>query len=435
VERLHRALRAPRAAHGLLVVNLVVWPLVGFAVITERGVVRTTYDEICLSTTECIVHNLRASADLNTDLVGRRQAAADSTYVAYRQLDWENPPSLYLVVLESYGSFLSDGTLSQPYDRLMEQVHDSLYATGWHAVTARSRAPVFGGLSWLSVATLLMGTPVDHQPTFEAFRSSLPRYPHLVWFLQRQGYRTGLLQPPVRARPGIHVLNPYRFDTTFYLQDLGYEGPAYGWGIVPDQYSLAVAHDQFVRSGEAPFFLLFETVTTHGPWDRSPPPILANPQDFNRTDGPAPEAAASASSFDRATPPEPHSQSGRIFRLLRYDWRVLTEYLRTQAPTNSLVVVVGDHQPYVAQDTSFATPIHVLSRDEALVRRFDPFGFSSGLQSTAAAAPLHHAGLYSLLVRVLTAHDYAQKGGTVGPLPPYRPEGANRAALLPNNPQ
>lgn len=432
LDRLHRALRFRRTGRGLLLVNLVVWPLVAFAAITNRGIERQTYQEICLSTTECIIHNARASVALTQKLADRREAPPDSTYAGYAELDWQNPPGLYLVVLESYGSVLRKEGESSEYSRLVSGVETTLRPSGWHAASAQSEAPVFGGLSWLSVATMLLGTPVDHQPTFELLRPTLPRYPHLVHTLRRQGYRTGLLQPPVRKRPGMSVDNVYGFDRTFYLEDLDYQGPEYGWGIVPDQYSLSVAHERFVTSSTSPFFLLFETVAGHAPWNQAPPPLLANPRDFNESRTPSRKPIAQASDsllVDTTASSGSRTQADQLLSRLRYDWRVLANYLREQAPENSLVVVLGDHQPYFAEGGD-ATPLHVLSRDEALVRRFQEYGFVPGLYPSSKAETLHHAGLYSLLVRVLTAHDRATTGRPLAPLPPYRPQGVQRAAPL-----
>ena len=426
VGRLHRALRHPRVRRALLALNVVVWGGVAFAAATDRGIERQTYQAICLSTTECLVHNVQASRALRARIAARQAQPADSTYVRYHALDWADPPSVYLVVLESYGMALfgpeADGAAGR---RLLSSTTDSLRAAGWHAASTQSVAPVFGGLSWLSVASVLLGTPVEHQPTYQMLRPSLPRYPHLVRLLERQGYTTATLQPPVRPRPGLSVRNPYQFDRTFYLADLDYSGPDYGWGIVPDQYSLSVAHEQFVEPAGGPFFLLFEAVTSHAPWDRPPPPIVADPQALNRA---SPERDAAAG----ADIPGPRSERDHLLRHLRYDWRILVDYLRTQAPPNSLVVVMGDHQPYFAEGPSHATPVHVLSRDEALVRRFGAHGFAPGLQPPAEADSLHHAGLYSLLVRTITAHDRAAAGRSAAPLSPYRPGGVERAALLPD---
>ncbi len=437
VEHLHRVLREPAVRRKLFALNLLVWPLVGFAAGTDRGIERQTYQAVCLSTTECIVHNVRASVRLQERTVPRTTAMVDSSYVEYESLEWTDPPSIYVVMIESYGRTLATSTDTRaPYDHLMGNLGDSLRAAGWHAATAQSRAPVFGGLSWLSAATVLLGRPVDYQPVFERLRRRLSRYPHLVGLLRRQGYTTATLQPPVRDRAGLSVRNPYAFDYTLYFEDLDYRGPTHGWGIVPDQYSLSVAHREVVESARRPFFLFFETVTSHAPWDRPPPPLVDDAAALNRS--PPPASAQRAPSRTGPAPPSPDesalSKNERLFRHVRYDWQVLTRYLRTKAPANSLVVVLGDHQPYVAESSSLATPLHVLSRDERLVRRFDEYGLVPGLRPSPSADTLHHAGLYSMLVRTLTAHDRARGGSSTAPLPAYQPQGVTRSALLPNQP-
>jgi hypothetical protein len=427
VREIHERVRLPVVRRSVLGTAVVIGILVGVGTLTDQGIDRRTYRATCFSTTECVVRNVMASFTLNRRTARRQQGPADSTYAKYTDLHWSNPPSLYLVIFESYGAVLtSPGPARASYAQLVAGMSDTLRASGWHAASTYSAAPVFGGLSWLSVASILLGTPVKHQPTYETLRPTLPHYPHLVRLLDEQGYTTATLQPPVRSRPGLSVGNPYRFGRTFYLADLDYRGPDYGWGIVPDQYSLAVAHDRFVEQTERPFFLMFEAVDSHAPWKRPPPPLLENPTAPNRysTERRARREADSAG---------PRSSRDHLLRHIRYDWRVLAGYLQTKAPRNSLVVVLGDHQPSFAEEASAAVPLHVLSRDEALVRRFGEYGFVPGLRPTPAADTLRHAGLYSLLVRTITAHDRAAAGRSARPLPPYRPAGVERTALVPDN--
>ncbi len=434
VTHLHRLVWAPRLRWRLAGVSVIVWSLVAFAAVTGRGIERQTYQSVCLSTTEALVRNIQESWALRTRTAGRQSQAPDSTYVSYRDLSWDRPPSLYLVVMESYGTVVSNSDDTQEaYGRLMGQLSDSLGAAEWHTATAQSKAPVFGGLSWLSVASILLGTSIEHQPTYEMIRPTLRRYPHLVSLLQKQGYRTAVLQPPVRQRPGLQVENHYGFDQTFYFSDLNYRGPDYGWGIVPDQYSLSVAHEQFVERTSEPFFLLFETVGSHIPLDRAPPPLVKDAEVLNQS-----RALATTARHTRQAPvltpsvgaEAPQSQTDRLLRHLGHTWKVLADYLRSRAPQNSLVLVVGDHQPYFGEGPP-STPVHVLSRDSVLVQRFHQYGFASGLRPSSRADTLRHAGLYSLLTRTITAHEQSGAGHPSSPLPPYRPEGVQRAKLLP----
>lgn len=432
VHWLHRCLHSGALRIYTLGAAVVVAGLVGVAVLQGRGLPRPTYQTVCYSTTECVVRNGIASAALGERVARRRGMPLDSAYAEYANLCWAAPPSLYLVVLESYGSTLTTpDARNAPYHRLMGRVADSLTAAGWHAASAHSESTVYGGLSWLSLSSLLTGRPIATQPAFEVLRPTLAQTPHLPRTLEQLGYRTATLQPPVRPRRRLPVRNPYGFDHTFFFEDLNYDGPRYGWGIVPDQYSLSVAHDQFVERASGPFFLLFETVDPHAPWDRPPPPFVDDPAWLNTPRSEIPPAQIRPAPGPDADRRGANASSDRmaLFSHIRYNWRVLARYLRRQAPANSLVVVVGDHQPYFAEESSFATPLHVLSRDEALVRRFESAGLVPGLRPGAAADTLHHAGLYSLLVRTITAHDRRTHGRPVAPLPAYHPTGVGRSPV------
>lgn len=465
---LHRHAATPRVRFGLQVaVPVLVVILLGSALTGAGGHLRhPTYNARCFSTAGCVVRNALASATLQEALSKRfdADAPADSTYLGYDDLNWSAPPSIYVVMIESYGQLLAtDTALAAPYNRLMRRTGDSLRAAGWHAATSTSRAPVVGGRSWLSIATTFLGTPVRHSVTLDVLRPSLPRRPHLVSVLNRQGYRTATLQAPVRPRPWLTVRNEYGFDRTFYLPDLDYTGPAFGWGIVPDAYSLQVAHDRFVTAGSAPFFLFFETTAPHYPWEGSPPPLDASTAAPWWT--PSPRADSLPPSWTRRqtdrsrwrlSPARPASKKQRYFDLIAYDWRVLERYLRRQAPPHSLVVVLGDHAPKLGDPPGcFRTPIHVLSRDSSLVRRFHAHGFHSGLspphrapydrtpatvtgqRSPPADTSLSHAGVFSLLMHTVTAHDRPRRT-TRSPqaapervLPPVRPRGVRTPALRP----
>jgi len=464
---LHRHAAAPRVRLALgAAVPVLVVILLGSVLTGAGGQLRhPTYTARCFSTAGCIARNAMASTTLQTALSKRfdADAPADSTYLGYDDLNWSAPPSIYLVMIESYGQLLAtDDALSASYNRLMDRTGDSLRAAGWHAATSTSRAPVVGGRSWLSIATTFLGTPVRHSVTLDVLRPSLPRRPHLVSVLANQGYRTATLQAPVRPRPWLTVRNEYGFDRTFYLPDLDYTGPAFGWGIVPDAYSLQVAHDRFVASGDAPFFLFFETTAPHYPWQGSPPPLDASTAAPWWTPSPRADSLQPSWTHRRAdrsrwrlSPSRPDSKKQRYFDLIAYDWAVLERYLRRQAPPHSLVVVLGDHAPKLGDRGRFRTPIHVLSRDSSLVRRFEAHGFHPGLLPKAhrrdaegarnappTAPSLTHAGVFSLLVRTVTAHDRSRRPAhseQVAPeqaapervLPPVLPRGVRTPALRP----
>lgn len=432
LSRVHRILAEPRARRFVLGANVVVWTFVFGAVSISSdstGDAPSASSEIptaregCRSTTTCLVRNVRRAFALRSEIARRKAAPVDSTYVRYLDRRLGDSPPIYLVVLESYGTVLAESPrIESPYGRLMARTVDSLREDGWLMVTGRSEAPVFGGLSWLSVASLLLGTPVEHEPVFQMLRPQLVRYPHLVRILEEHGYETATLQPPVRARPGLTVGNPYGFDRTFYLEDLAYTGPPEGWGIVPDQYSLAVAHERFVRDREGSFFLFFETVSSHAPWDRRPPPIVETPSD--------PSAYARSrrdTGRERSYGGDGDSIEERLLVHIAYQWRVLRDYIREYAPAESLFLVVGDHQPHFARRGGRTTPVHLITRNADVAREFQTRDFVAGGRPPHIPTEITHAGLLSLLMRSLIAPTAVDSAAD---LPETHPRGVRRSAIL-----
>jgi len=431
---------------ALLAAHLAAWPLVlivgpgqewGTPALTyqtgnDRTYVRTVATKA--------VANARASARLAAMLDSLETASVDSSYASYDSLSLDHRPSIYLFAVESYGTVLEQTPgLRGPYRRVMRRTEAAMRSDGWHTATARVEAPVRGGRSWLAIASLLTGVRVDRQVLFNRFKQNADRVPHLVRFLDRQGYRTVALQPFTFARPGLPVRNLYDFDVTLYRDDLDYRGPSYGLADAPDQYSLHFAHHTELAPASEPFFLFFETVSSHALWNYGLPPYLADWRRFNTAAGSASEQTralerqgAAPTQFlpDSITTPRIYGQprAQRYLQHVTYDLRVIRDYLIDKAPEGSLVLLLGDHQPPLLDTSTDATPLHVLSTDSTLVRRVRRRGFTNGLVLTDASPTLQQEGLYSFLVRLLAASNRTGGDSTRGPM--YQPEGASPALLV-----
>ena len=132
------------------------------------------------------------------------------------------------------------------------------------------------------------------------------------------------------------------------------------------------------------------------------------------TDAPAPEAEPAGSLS--------HADLRRAYlESIQYELSMLTDFIVQEGDENDLFILIGDHQPArVARYVDgWDTPIHIISRDPALISAFEPYGFTPGLGTGDNEATLHHEGLYSLLVRVLLQ----QYGADPSRLPEYRPTG------------
>jgi len=435
---------------AVLAVHLVAWPLVGVVgPALELGPVNMTYQSSndrtrVRTTTSSAVANAQASLRLRSMLDSLQTAPVDSTYASYDTLSLDRRPPIYLLMVESYGSALNTHpSLRPPYRTLLQRTDSVFAAEGWHRATARCDVPVRGGRSWLSIASLFTGTRVSHQLLYNQFQTaagaSPHETPHLVRFLNGQGYRTVALQPFTFKRPGLPVRNLYDFGTTVYRDDLHYRGPSYGLADAPDQYSLHYTHETHLAPAEDPFFLFFETVDSHSLWNYGLPPYLDDWRRFNEqreaTRSPHPDAGPFPPVFlpDSITAPTIYDQSTprRYLRHVAHELRVLRKYLTEKAPPGSLVLLLGDHQPPLIDSQDRTVPLHVLSTDSTLVAHAREHGFTDGLRPSPESPTLRQEGLYSFLVRLLAAHD---RGGgaatdTTG-LPALRPRGVSPSLLV-----
>ena len=372
--------------------------------------------------------NLRESHHLYRSVQRR---IGSSPYAQYARIRLTRKPDVYLILVESYGRILAEHPSLRP--RWLEQLkrmETNLGAAGWHAASAFSRAPVMGGRSWLAEGSLLMGMHIQYEAVFRQLVAEIERVPNLVEFLDRQGYHSVLLAPADRARPGIQNENRYHYDRCVRFEDLDYRGPQVGWGLVPDQYSLAHTEEHVLRGIGHPLFLNFHMVSSHAPWAQVPE-IAPDWRALSALPGKRPNAGAGSlftplkryvHTYPRFTNMGSWREDlgRRYLDSIVYDLRVLEAFLQTRQD-DALVILIGDHQPPLvsAQTERFDTPIHVLARDPALLAELRKRGFRGGLQLGAdEGTAVAHEALFSLLVRLLAGCCSQERA-----LPAYRPHG------------
>lgn len=382
-----------------------------------------------------VTQNAVESVQLAKTIARIEQLPVDRVYEEFENVSVAEKPNIYLFMIESYGRVLRDNAyLRANYDSLILEFQQSFSDDGWHMASRYSTAPVSGGLSWLSMNSVLSGLMMRNRTFFTRYISRIQQYPHLIRFLKQQGYYTLTLQPPNKARLGLPIDNHYNFDKTIYFDDLHYAGPAYSIWVIPDQYSLGYTYENYLPQDPAqPYFLFFETATTHAPWTDLPPYVedwkSLNNKEVKETD-PAEDGSlfqlvqnSINNRFSHDTPEAPDL----YFESIVYDLNVIRDYILEQASDNSLFIVVGDHQPPLIPSSNYDTPLHVIAKDKSLIERFMPYGFESGMLAQEWSRPdLTHAGLYSMMIDVLTLGD---ANLTQLPSSRFRPEGVAPSVL------
>lgn len=292
-----------------------------------------------------------------------------------------------LVFAESYGAISFDQPdLAAALAGSRAAFAGAASDTGRGVVSARVRAPTFGGASWLSHASLLSGLAVTG-PDLHALLLTTRR-PTLVGHFARHGYRTIAWMPGLkRAWPEGRF---YGFDRVADDAGIGYRGPDFGYWRIPDQAAMAALHHQELTpaAGRAPRFVVFPTTSTHAPFH----PLAPVVDDWARLLGPEAYTAAQATAA-LAEPVSLQQPGPHHLEALRYQFDWLGRYLRERAQDPLVLVLVGDHQPpalVTGPGASWDVPVHIVSRDAALLQRLLDQGFVRGLEPpTHPLGPMH----------------------------------------------
>ncbi|MFT5583370.1 MAG: hypothetical protein ACI9VR_000948 [Cognaticolwellia sp.] len=348
-------------------------------------------------------------------------------------------PELRVFIVESYGQLIFEQPVSgEPITQHLRELETALGAQGWYSVSGRSEAPVSGGRSWIADASLYSGLKISYESVFQHLKPSFVQRRTLPSFLSGMGYKTVVVEPKDRARPGVELENEFGFDETVFYADLDWQGPEWGWGIIPDQHTLGWLREKVIEPAEKPLFISFHMVASHVPW-RSPPPLLEDwreladqplGQDHIESEEKKNKKKKKA---EQETPPSRDEAIKRLGRYQRvagmqhsgvggiqdekllayadvvhYDLEALAQHLQAEGSERPmLVVIMGDHQPpFLAKRMGFGVPVHVLATDPALLVEFEARGFVPGMVPPTRDRPeIQHQSLFPALVRSLARYD------------------------------
>jgi hypothetical protein len=291
--------------------------------------------------------------------------------------------NVYLFFVESYGATV----MNRPFfaERAMPVLRDlqaNLGANGFSMASGQLDSATYGGMSWLAHATFLTGVRTVNQLQYDILGVSRPR--SLARIMHDAGYRTLLVAPNTNRVS--HSADFYDFDATYHNWDFDYAGPPFAWASMPDQYVVDFVRRHVIEEASGPLFSTFVLVSSHAPWSHIPTMVddwseVGNGDIYNRH--PFKHAQTNWPDFSNAS--EPYVTS------IAYDLRVLQRYLVDFIKDDSLVIILGDHQPVselTENSSSWAVPVHVISRAPALVEPFVTRGYARGMVPSDASAPM-----------------------------------------------
>jgi sulfatase-like protein len=301
--------------------------------------------------------------------------------------------NVYLFVIESYGQSVIDRPLLAA--RVLpeyERFQSDLTHGGFQIASRVLDSSTYGGRSWLAHATLSTGVRTSDQFQLELLRAAQPTT--LAQAFTAAGYRTVLVQPGTRRESPLRDF--HHFADHYYASDFGYQGPEFGWSSMPDQFAVDWIRRRELSHPGAPLFLEYALTSSHAPWSDLPPLVedwsaLRDGAVYRQQTGV--HFASSWLALDGAS--DAYAQS------VVYDLEVLRRYLVDFVKDDSLVILLGDHQPHsevTDGDPSAGVPVHVISRNPAFIDPFLARGYTRGMRAQTAGA---HPGLETFMTDFL----------------------------------
>jgi len=299
--------------------------------------------------------------------------------------------NVFLFLVESYG----ETVLERPdFARDIEPVYEAsgraLIEAGFDVASGLLSSPTTAGRSHLAQETLATGVRAA-DPVIDAVVQR-ERPTTIARIFRDAGYRTILVQPGTTHR-GLPRWT-YDFEKVYSAWDFDYRGPSYRWAPMPDQYTIDFVHRREVARATRPLLVAYALVSSHAPWSDQPQvvPDWTWIGDGRVFDGrPAAHFPIGWSNLADGADAYLHA--------ITYDLQILSQYVTRFVADDSLVIVLGDHQP-VAEVTrgsrSYAVPVHVISR--TLVDAFRARGYRSGMRPPRSENP---PGLETLLPNLL----------------------------------
>jgi hypothetical protein len=292
--------------------------------------------------------------------------------------------NVFLFIVESYG-FTVFG--KEEHRHLLapfyEETEEKLESAGYTVLSRFFRSPVSGGYSWYADASLLTGTWVDSKERYDELMASSA--PSAFSVLESLGYATALSAPGT-LKPWPEGERFYGFDRPYYNESFGYRGPPYSFVPVPDQFAVHVIHRDVVeKTRDRPLFVLHILVSSHAPFNRIPPYV----EDWDALGDGSIYRSLPTLTFDNNWFHGNEYAEGYA-AAIRYELTLLADYLARFVSDETLVIIVGDHQPkypVAGKEEPRSVPMHALSKNGGILEPFRAAGFTEGL--TPGGTPPH----------------------------------------------
>lgn len=281
------------------------------------------------------------------------------------------------VFVESYGRIaVQDSSFSPGVTRVLDAGTRRLEADGFSARSAFLTSPTFGAISWLAHSTLQSGLWVDSQQKYDVLVGS--RRSTLSHAFERAGWRTvGDVPANTEDWPQAAF---YDYDRLYDSRNVGYAGPRFGYPTMPDQFTLDAFHRlELAKTARPAVMAEIDLVSSHAPWSRTP--RMVDPDTIG--DGSVFAGMPESLPSEKDIWPSPTRVRAAYGRAVEYSLNAVVSFVRHHGTDETVLVVLGDHQPAAivsGERAGHDVPISVISRDPAVLQRIDGWGWENGLR-------------------------------------------------------
>jgi CDP-alcohol phosphatidyltransferase len=333
-------------------------------------------------------------ADIDDHAIFARQISHDqfAATPAKKLLTGLRGKDVLLLFVESYGKVAVQGTSISPgVGSVLASGDKRLAAAGFSARSAWMTSPTFGGISWLAHSTFQTGLWVDTPQRYEQLLEN--RRFTLTQAFDEGGWRT-VDDVPSDDRVWAPGKAFYHFDQLYDRRNVGYHGPRLAFASMPDQYVMsALQRLELAKRHRRPVFAEVDLVSSHEPWTRIPQMVpwsqVGNGSTFNKHTVDAGVGGLHvnglSSYVDINGSPVVRAAYGES---VQYTMNTLISYVQHYGNKNTVLIVLGDHQPWSVvsgAEPSHEVPISIIARDPAVLKRISGWGWTDGLKPSPQA--------------------------------------------------
>jgi phosphatidylglycerophosphate synthase len=281
------------------------------------------------------------------------------------------------VFVESYGQVSIEGTSFSPgIDAVLRRANASLASAGWSTRSAWVDAPGYGGISQEAHSTLQSGLWVNSRQRYSELVAS-NRFT-LSDAFDKAGWRTVSDSPATDDVGWASGTQFYHWDQLFDKGNVGYQGPAFSYAPMPDQYIYSSFQRLALAPGHKPVMAEIDTVSSHSPWAPLPTMVPWNKVGNGSIFDPMPARGETPLSVLTDASKERQAYATSI----KYSLRVLTSWVTELHDPNLVLILLGDEQPDTPITTPGAShdlPISIIARDPSVFRDIAGWRWQDGL--------------------------------------------------------